>query len=66
VPLAALTGGAVLDGSSSLTVTIDDNDARPPPSSSGGGGGAADLALLALLVGVLLARGTAGLRLRRR
>jgi choice-of-anchor B domain-containing protein len=67
VTLSALTGGAVLDGSSSLTVTIDDNDARPPPSSGGGGGGGAtDLALLALLAGVLLARGTARLRLRRR
>jgi choice-of-anchor B domain-containing protein len=59
VTLSALTGGAVLDGSSSLTVTIDDNDARPPPSGGGGGGGSTDLALLALLAGVLLARGAA-------
>jgi choice-of-anchor B domain-containing protein len=66
VTLSGLTGGAVLDGSSNLTVTIDDNDARPPPSGGGGGGGggSTDLALLALLV--LLARGTARLRLRPR
>jgi hypothetical protein len=66
VTLSAFTGGAVLDGASSLTVTIDDNDARPPPSGDGGGGGATDLALLALLAGVLLARGRARLRSRRR
>jgi hypothetical protein len=67
VTLSALTGGAVLDGSSSLTVTIDDNDARPPPSGGGGGGGGAtDLALLALLAGVLLARGAVRLRSRPR
>jgi hypothetical protein len=52
-----LSGGAALDGSSSLTVTISDNDSRPPPSGSGGGGGSTDFALLALLAGVLLARG---------
>ena len=54
--LSSLTGGAGLDGSSALTVTIDDNDTTPP-RSGGGGGGSSDLVLLALLVGVLLARG---------
>jgi hypothetical protein len=54
--LSSLTGGAGLDGSSTLTVTIDDNDTNPL-RSGGGGGGSSDLVLLALLVGVLLARG---------
>ncbi len=55
--LSGLTGGATLDGSSTLTVIIDDNDTNPPPSSGGGGGGGpSDLGLLALLTGVLLAR----------
>ena len=58
VTLSALTGGATLDGSSTLTVTINDNDTSPPPSGGGGGGGggSSDLVLLALLAGVLLAR----------
>ena len=60
--LSMLTGGATLDGSSTWTVTIDDNDtAAPPPptsggASGGGGGGSTDFLLLALLAGVLLAR----------
>jgi choice-of-anchor B domain-containing protein len=58
VTLSSLTGGAVLDGSSTLTVTITDNDTSAPPSG-GGGGGSSDLVLLALLAGVLLARGAA-------
>jgi hypothetical protein len=45
--------GAELDGSSTLTLTISDNDANAP-SASGGGGGSPDLALIALLTGVLL------------
>jgi choice-of-anchor B domain-containing protein len=59
VTLSSLTGGAVLDGSSTLTVTITDNDASAPPTGGGGGGGgggSTDLVLLALLAGVLLAR----------
>jgi choice-of-anchor B domain-containing protein len=56
VTLSTLTGGATLDGSSVLTVTINDNDAAAPPSGGGGGGGSTDLVLLALLAGVLLAR----------
>jgi choice-of-anchor B domain-containing protein len=57
VTLSGLTGGATLDGSSTLTVTINDNDTSAPPSGGGGGGGGStDLALLALLAGVLLAR----------
>jgi hypothetical protein len=60
--LSGLTGGAALDGSTTLTVTINDNDTAAPPSGGGGGGGASDLALLALLAGVLLARYAAPLR----
>jgi choice-of-anchor B domain-containing protein len=66
VTLSALTGGSTLDGSSTLTVSITDNDSNPPPSGGGGGGGSTDLVLLALLAGVLLARGTARLRRRPR
>ena len=55
VTLSGLTG-ATLDGSSTLTVTITDNDTSTPPARSSGGGGSSDLALLALLAGVLLAR----------
>jgi choice-of-anchor B domain-containing protein len=58
VTLSAPTNGATLDGSSSLTVTIDDNDTATPPARSGGGGGATDLALLALLASTLLAART--------
>jgi choice-of-anchor B domain-containing protein len=54
--LSGLTGGATLDGSSTLTVTVGDNDTNARPVSGGGGGGSSDLALLALLAGVLLAR----------
>jgi choice-of-anchor B domain-containing protein len=56
VTLSGLTGGATLDGSSTLTVTITDNDVSAPPSGGGGGGGSSDFVLLALLAGVLLAR----------
>src|SRR6185503_16048130 len=54
--LSALTGGATLDGLSTLTVTINDNDGSYPPPRDRGGGGSSDFALLALLTGVLLAR----------
>jgi len=55
--LSALGGGATLDGSSTLTVAINDNDSSAsPPTGGGGGGGSSDFALLALLAGVLLAR----------
>lgn len=54
--LSALTGGAALDGSSTLTVTINDNDGSYPPPRDRGGGGSSDFALLGLLTGVLLAR----------
>jgi choice-of-anchor B domain-containing protein len=62
--LSGLTGGATLDGSSTLTVTITDNDSSPPPSGGGGGGGggSSDFVLLALLAGLLLARRAARLR----
>jgi choice-of-anchor B domain-containing protein len=60
VTLSGLTGGATLDGSSTLTVTINDNDSSAPPPTGGGGGGggggSSDFVLLALLAGVLLAR----------
>ncbi len=58
--LSSPSNGATLDGSSTLTVTISDNDTNPPPNGGGGGGGgggSTDFALLALLAGVLLARG---------
>ena len=51
--LSAPTNGATIDGSSTLTVTIDDNDAAPPARSGGGGG--TDLIMLALLACALLA-----------
>ena len=54
--LSALTGGATLDGSSTLTVTINDNDGSYQPRAERGGGGSSDFVLLALLAGVLLAR----------
>jgi choice-of-anchor B domain-containing protein len=54
--LSALTGGATLDGSSTMNVSINDNDGSYPPQMDRGGGGSADLALLALLTGVLLVR----------
>jgi hypothetical protein len=59
VTLSGLAGGATLDGSSTLTVTINDNDANAPIAGGGGGGGgggSSDGLLLALLTGVLLAR----------
>jgi choice-of-anchor B domain-containing protein len=56
VTLSSPTNGAAIDGSSLFTVTINDNDVSAPPPSGdgGGGGGSTDLALLALLAGVLL------------
>jgi len=53
--LSALTG-ATLDGSSTMNVAINDNDGSYPPPMDRGGGGSSDLALLALLAGILLAR----------
>jgi hypothetical protein len=55
--LSAPTSGATIDGSSTLTVTIDDNDSTPPSmgGGGGGGGGSTDLGLLALLASALLA-----------
>jgi hypothetical protein len=54
--LASPSNGATIDGSSTLTVTINDNDANPPSSGGGGGGGSTDFVLLCALAGVLLAR----------
>ena len=56
VTLSALTGGAALDGSSTMIVSINDNDGSFQPRAERGGGGPSDFALLALLAGVLLAR----------
>jgi hypothetical protein len=58
VTLSAASGGAVLDGASTLTISLTDNDTAAPPSGGGGGGGggAFDLILLAWLVSVALAR----------
>jgi hypothetical protein len=52
VTLSSLAGGATIDGSSTLTVTITNDDAAGP--ASGGGGGAISLELL-WLVGAALA-----------
>lgn len=44
VALSNLTGGATIDGSSSIGVTISANDTvTPPPSGGGGGGGRVDI-----------------------
>ena len=53
--LTSPTNGATIDGSSTLTVTIDANDAAAAPPARSGGGGGVDLALLAVLAGSLLA-----------
>jgi hypothetical protein len=55
VTLSNLTGGATIDGSSTLTVTIMNDDSAAPPSD--GGGGAMNLLFLALLA-LLAARGS--------
>jgi hypothetical protein len=58
ITLASPTGGALIDGSTTLDVTIANDDAvvPPGPGSRGGGGGAADFWLLCG-IGFLLAAG---------
>jgi len=58
VTLSAPTGGATLDGSANLVVTLNDNDAPPPSGGGGGGGGGGsfDILLLLWLASLLLAR----------
>jgi MYXO-CTERM domain-containing protein len=55
VTLASPTGGATIDGSSMLTITIADNDTASQ-GGGGGGGGSTDPALLLLAALTLLAR----------
>jgi choice-of-anchor B domain-containing protein len=52
ITLSSPTGGAQVDGTSTLTVTITDNDRAV--TSGGGGGGAVDLAALLWLAGLAL------------
>ena len=61
VVLSNLTGGATIDGSTSISVTISANDAPPPPPSGGGGGGGR-IDLLWLLIACV----AFGLQMRRR
>ncbi len=49
VTLANPGGGAALEGSTSIDVTIDDGATVGPPPGGGGGGGGLALELLALL-----------------
>jgi choice-of-anchor B domain-containing protein len=59
VTLSAPTGGASIDGSADLVVTLNDNDAPPPSGGGGGGGGGGgnvDLLLLLALLGLSWAR----------
>ena len=57
VTLSNLTGGAMVDGSTTLDVTVTNDDAvaPPPPGGGGGGGGAIGVGLLGLLGLLLLA-----------
>jgi MYXO-CTERM domain-containing protein len=55
VTLASPTGGATIDGSSMLTITIADNDTASQ-GGGGGGGGSTDPALLLLAALALLAQ----------
>lgn len=54
VTLSAPTGGATIDGSSILTITLSDNDTSRG-GGGGGGGGSTDLGLLLLAAVALLA-----------
>jgi len=59
ITLSNLTGGAVIDGSAILDVSITNDDfvAPPGPGNGGGGGGAIGIELLGLLGLLLLAVG---------
>ncbi len=57
VTLSALAGGAALDGSAELTVSILNDDVAPtPPPASGGGGGMLGSSVLAVLLALFIAR----------
>jgi len=58
VTLSAPTGGATIDGSSILVITLADNDAPSQGGGGGGGGGSTDPALLLLTLALLLRRRT--------
>jgi choice-of-anchor B domain-containing protein len=60
VTLSNIAGGATLDGSSTLTVTIANDDSTAPPSD--GGGGAMNLGILAILALLAWRRRRAGAR----
>ncbi len=59
ITLTNLTGGAVIDGSATLDVSVTNDDfvAPPGPGNGGGGGGAIGIELLGLLGLLLLAVG---------
>lgn len=59
ITLSNLTGGAVMDGSTTLDVSITNDDfvAPPGPGNGGGGGGALGIELLGLLGLLFLAAG---------
>ncbi len=65
ITLSNATGGAVIEGSHTIEVTIANDDAvvPPGPGNGGGGGGAADFWLLCL-IGMLLLASIAGPRSR--
>jgi choice-of-anchor B domain-containing protein len=58
VTLSNIAGGATIDGSGTLTVTIANDDSAAPPSD--GGGGAMNLGFLAVLALLSLQRRRAG------
>lgn len=56
VSLANLSGGAVLDGAASFSVTIQEDDVAPPPpppATSGGGGGSISIAWLWVMLALV-------------
>lgn len=58
VTLSNLTGGAVIDGSTTLDVSVTNDDVGAPPGNGGGGGGgggAIGIELLGLIGLLLLA-----------
>ncbi len=59
ITLSNLTGGAVIDGATSLDVSVTNDDVGAPPvnGGGGGGGGAIGIELLGLLGLLLLAVG---------
>jgi hypothetical protein len=62
VTLSNVTGGAALEGTNPLTVTIVNDDAPAPLGGDDGGGGAMNLGFLAALALFVLRRRRADLR----